>query len=84
MSLSNENTGMVDTFSQTALEDLSLEASLQEILNFQGKHVIQSHAALIEYTNTNETTNKGIAFKETFGILGFELQQFTSGTTDFG
>ena len=84
VSLPNENTSMVNALRETELEDLSLETALQEILNLQRQHVIQSHTALIEHTDTNETTDEGISFEKTFGVLVVEFEQFTGSTTDFG
>ncbi len=84
MPLPDENAGVVDTLGKTALEDLSLQTTLQEILNFEGKHVIETHAALVEHTDTDETTDKGVSFKETFWVLVVELEQFTGSTTNLG
>ena len=41
MALAQQNTGVVDGLGQTKLEDLGLEAALQEVLNLEGvgKHV---------------------------------------------
>ena len=60
MSLSDEDTGMVDGFGQTQLEDLCLEATLQEIFLPQTQHVIQLHLVLIQHTNAHQTTQQGI------------------------
>ena len=56
---------MVDGLSQTALEDLSLETTLQEVLNLEGQHVIETHTGLVEHTNANETTNEGVTLEQT-------------------
>ena len=47
MPLPDEYTGMMDAFSQATLENLGLQPSFQEIFDFQGQDVIQSHAAFI-------------------------------------
>jgi hypothetical protein len=41
MALAQQDTGVVDGLGQTKLEDLGLEAALQEVLNLEGvgKHV---------------------------------------------
>ena len=72
----------MNAFCQTALEDLSLQPSLQEILNLQRQHVIQTHAGLVEHTNADETTDERVTLEETLGILHIELEQLTSGTTN--
>ena len=75
---------MVDGLGQTALEDLSLETTLQEVLNLEGQHVIETHTGLVEHTNANETTNEGVTLEQTLGVLGIELQELTSSTTNLG
>jgi hypothetical protein len=75
---------MVNALSKTALEHLGLETTLQEIFDFQGKHVIETQTRLVEHTNAHKSTNEGIAFEKTLRILLIKLKQFTSGTTDLG
>ncbi len=81
--LPDEDTSVVNTPRQTALEHLGLEPTLQEILDLQSKHVIETHATLIEHTNAHETADKGVSLEKTLGILVIELKELTSGTTDF-
>jgi len=69
---------------QSTLEDLSLQSALQEILDLEGKHVIETHAGLIEHTDAHETADKGITLKETLGVLVIELEKLTSSTTNLG
>ena len=82
--LSNEGSCVVDTLRQTALEHLSLETAFQEIFDLQGQHVIETHAGLIEHTDTDETADKGVTLEKTLGVFVVELEEFTSGTTNFG
>ena len=44
---------MVDGLGQASLEDLSLETTLQEVLDLEGQHVIETHAGLIEHTDAD-------------------------------
>ena len=44
VSLPDESPRMVNAFRQTALEHLGLQPSLQEIFDFEGQHVIETHA----------------------------------------
>lgn len=60
MSLADENSGMMDTFSQTQLEDLCLESSLEEVLQAQTQDKIKLHLALIKHTNAHQATQEGI------------------------
>ena len=84
MTLPNQYACVVDTLRQAKLENLCLKATLQEILNLQSQHVIQTHASLIEHTNANKTTNEGIALEETLRIFRVELEKLTGSTTNFG
>lgn len=84
MTLSDKSTSVVNTFSQTTLEHLSLQPSLQEILNLQGQHVIETHASFVEHTDPNETTDESVTLEQTLGVLVIELEEFTGSTTDFG
>lgn len=77
VSLLDQDTGVVDGLGETELVDASLETALQEILDLQGKHVIELHAGLVEHTDTDETSNQGIAFEETLGVLFVEGEKLT-------
>ena len=84
MALADEDTSVVDGLRETALEDLGLEATLQEVLDLEGQHVIETHAGLVEHTDTDETADKGVTLEETLRVLGVELQELTSSTTNLG
>ena len=84
VTLSDQRTGVVDALSQASLEHLGLQTTLQEILDLQGQHVIETHAGLIEHTDTDETADKGVTLEETLGVFVVELEEFTGSTTDFG
>lgn len=79
VALLDEDTSVVDGLGETELVDTSLEAALQEILELQGQHVIESHAGLVEHTDTHETANEGISFEETLGVLFVESEKLTMG-----
>lgn len=64
VSLSDQYASVMDWFSQTKLEHLSLQSSFQEIFNFQTQHVIKLHSVLIQYSNTDQTTQESITWKE--------------------
>ena len=82
--LSDQDTGMMDTLGQSDLEHLRLQPAFQEIFDLEGKHVIETHAALIEHTNADETANEGVTLEETLGVFIVELEELTSSTTNFG
>lgn len=79
MSLSDQNSGVVDTLGQPKLVHASLQSSLQEIFDFESKHVIEFHTRFIEDTDTHETTDEGISFEQTLGILLIEGKKLTVG-----
>lgn len=75
---------MVNALSETALEDLGLQSSLQEILDLQGQHVIETHLGLIEHTDSDQSSDQGVTLEQTLGVLVVELEELTSSTTNFG
>lgn len=79
VALADEDTGVVDGLGKAELVDTSLEATLKEILDLEGEHVIELHAGLVEHTDTHETANQGVAFEETLGVLLVEGEQLTVG-----
>jgi len=84
VTLTDEDTSVVDGLGKTELEDLGLETTFQEVLNLETQDVIELHTGLIEHTNTNKTTDKSITLKETTGVLLVKLQKLTSSTTNLG
>lgn len=77
VALADEDTRVVDGLGETELVDASLEATLQEVFDLEGKDVIELHARFVEHTDTNETANEGIAFEETLGVLLVEGKKLT-------
>ena len=77
VTLLDEDTGMVDGFGETKLVDTGLQAAFKEIFDFEGEHVIELHARFIEHTDTDETSNEGVAFEETLGIFFIECEELT-------
>ena len=63
VSLADKNTGVVDAFRKPTLEDLGLQPALQEILDLEGEHVVETHLGLVQHTNTHKPTNQCIAFE---------------------
>jgi hypothetical protein len=83
MSLPDEDTGVMNTLSQSALENLCLQSSFQEVFDLQRQHVIQSHPVLIQHSDTNETTNKCITLEKTLRVFVIKLEKLTGSTTNF-
>jgi hypothetical protein len=79
VTLADQDTGVVDGLGKTKLVDASLETALQEVLNLEGKHVIELHAGLVEHTDTDQTANEGVSFEQTLGVLLIHGEQLTVG-----
>ena len=77
MALTDEDTGVVDGLGKTELVDASLETTLQEVLDLEGKDVIELHAGLVKDTDTNQAANESIALEETLGVLLVESKELT-------
>ena len=82
MPLPDKDTGVVNGLGQAALEDLGLKTTLQEVLDLEGQHVIETHARLVEHTDADETADERVTLEETLRVLVVELQQLTGSTTD--
>jgi hypothetical protein len=78
VSLSYEDTGVVDRLGEPELVDASLETAFQEIFDLQGKNVIEFHSRVVEHTDTDQSTNEGIAFKKTLWVLLVKGKQLTA------
>jgi hypothetical protein len=77
VALLDEDTSVVDGLGETELVDTGLETTLQEILDLQGQNVIELHAGLVEHTDTDQTTDEGISFEKTLGVLLVEGKKLT-------
>lgn len=77
VTLTNENTSVMNTLCQPELVDTSLKSSLQEILDLERQNVIELHAGFVEYADTDQTADKGIAFKKSFRVFLIEGQKLT-------
>lgn len=77
VTLADQNTGVVDRLGKTELPDTGLETALKEILDLKSQDVIELHAGLVKDTDTDETSNEGIAFEETLGVLLVEGKKLT-------
>ena len=77
VTLADEDTGVVDGLGKTEFVDTGLEAALQEVLDLEGKDVIELHAGLVKDTDTDQTANESIALEETLGVLLVESKELT-------
>ena len=77
MTLTDEDTGVVDGLGEAELVHAGLETTLQEVLDLEGQDVIELHAGLVEDTDTDQTANESIALEETLGVLLVESKKLT-------
>lgn len=82
VALKDENTSVVDRLGEAKLIDAGLEAALHEILDLEGKDVIELHAGLVQDTDTDKAANEGIAFEKTLGVLLVEGKKLTTAPWD--
>lgn len=82
--LADEDTGVVNRLGQTKLEHLSLQTPLQEILDPQSKHIVEPGLGLVQYTDTDQTADKGVTLEQTTGVLLIKGKKLTGSTTDVG
>lgn len=61
VTLADQDTGMMEGLGQSQLEDLGLQAALQEVLDLQAQHVIELHAGLIQHSNADQTTQQRVS-----------------------
>ena len=79
VTLTDQDTGVVDGLGEAELVDAGLEAALQEILDLEGQDVIELHAGLIKDTDANETANESVTLEETLWVLLVQGQELTVG-----
>ncbi len=84
VALTDQDTGVVDGLGKTELEDLGLEATLQEVLNLQGQDVIELHLVLVQDTDAHQTANQCVTLEQATGVLVLQSQELTGSTTDVG
>merc|ERR1719435_804474 len=84
VALADEDARVVDGLGQPQLEDLRLQAPLQEVLQPQTQHVIQLHLALVQHANAHEAPQHGVALKQAARVLLLQREQLASSFADLG
>jgi len=82
--LLDEHTSVVDALGETTLEDEGLETTLEEVLNLEGKNVIETLLVLIEDSVADHTTHKGLTLEDTAWVLLVHGQKVTRDSADLG
>lgn len=52
---------MMEGLGQSQLEDLGLQATLQEVLDLEAQHVIELHAGLVQHSDADQTTQQRVS-----------------------
>lgn len=81
VTLTDENTGMVDRLGKSLLVHLSLEATFKELLGGELKNEIELELVLGEETVTIHTTEESCSLEDALGVLRVEGEQSTGGLT---
>jgi hypothetical protein len=82
VALPDEHTGMMNGLCHAILEDNGLEATLQEVLNSERKHIIKLVLALAKESVTVHAAQKCLALEDTAGVLLIEGEQFPCCISD--
>lgn len=62
VALADEDASVVDGFGQSQLENLSLEAAFEEILDFQPQNVIQLHLPLVQHPDPHQPPQQRVSW----------------------
>jgi len=84
VSLSDEDSGMMDTLGKAMFEDLCLESSFHKVFNAKTKDVIELHSRLLKDTNSYQSSKECITFKESSRILFIKSEKFSSSLPNLG
>merc|ERR1719228_832508 len=84
MPLSDQNTCMMDRLCEPQLKDLGLKTTLQEIFNLEAKNVIKLHLALVQDSDSDQTSKECVSLEQSLGILLLKGQQSPSSGPDLG
>lgn len=84
VSLGDQHSGVVDRSSKTQLEHLSLQSSLQEVLDSQSQDVIELHLVLRQDTDSDQLSDQSVTLEQSLLVLVVSGQKVTGGSSDLG
>lgn len=84
VSLTDQDTSVVDGLSQTALEDLSLKTSLEHLLAGHGEGVIELSLSLVQQTHSDQLSQQSLSLELSGLVVLVQSQQVTSSRSDLG
>jgi len=76
--LEDEDAGVVDRVSEVALLDERLQSALQELRGGQTEHIIELALSVSQQTESDHSTDQGLTFEKSSGILLVHREQDTS------
>ena len=82
VALPDQDTSMVDGLGHAILEDDGLEAALEEVLNSEGKHVIQLVLTLTKETIAVHAAEECLTLKDTARVLLIQGEQLPGCISD--
>jgi len=82
VSLSDEDTCVVDGLGVTELEDDGLESSLQKVLDLEGKNEIELVLVLREDSVTVESSHESASLKKSLGVCLVHGKKLSGSTTN--
>mmetsp|Transcript_3579 Transcript_3579/g.6358 ORF Transcript_3579/g.6358 Transcript_3579/m.6358 type:complete len:217 (+) Transcript_3579:24-674(+) len=84
MTLTDENTGMVDRLGKTLLEHLRLKTTFKKLLSGELKDEIKFELVFPKETVATHPTEERSTLEDAFGVLRVEGKQSTGGLTKLG
>ena len=84
VTLADEDASVMDGLGQADVEHLSLQTSVQEVLDLEAEHVIELHLGLVQHADAHQTTQERIALEQALRFLLVEREQITSSLADLG
>lgn len=84
VSLSDENSGVMNRLGEALSNDDGLESSLEELIDGKTENVIELSLALLEETELADSSDEGITFEKSSGISLVKGEELTSSLSELG
>eukprot|EP00591_Stephanopyxis_turris_P004446 CAMPEP_0195525190 /NCGR_PEP_ID=MMETSP0794_2-20130614/25485_1 /TAXON_ID=515487 /ORGANISM="Stephanopyxis turris, Strain CCMP 815" /LENGTH=200 /DNA_ID=CAMNT_0040655587 /DNA_START=82 /DNA_END=684 /DNA_ORIENTATION=- len=84
VALADHDTGHVDGLGNTKLEDLGLQAALEQTLGGQLKHEIELLLGVVEESVADQAADEGVTLEDAGLVRLRERKEHTGGLTDLG
>jgi hypothetical protein len=84
VSLSDQNSGMMDGVSEFLLSDEGLESSFHELVEGKTENIIKLSFVLLEETKSDHSSKEGITFEKSSWISLVQSHEASSSLSDFG